>query len=159
VWANWPMPNASDAGLVNPESYDASSTDLVRDTVTGLTWQKILDTSPVSDGGAEAISLSWSEAVAYCANLSLDNGGWRMPARIELISLLNVTADPAIDPISFPDTPQMSSGPRPRSLRMRSPPGTSISVSPFNSSPTTTNPPRTTSDAYDDPPDSHVDVS
>jgi hypothetical protein len=99
------MPNASDAGLVNPESYDASSTDLVRDTVTGLTWQKILDTSPVSDGGAEAISLSWSEAVAYCANLSLDNGGWRMPARIELISLLNVTADPAIDPISFPDTP------------------------------------------------------
>jgi len=97
VWANWPMPN--------PASYDASSPDFVYDAVTRLTWQSTLDLVVLSDGGTEAISLPWSDAVAYCSKLSLDDGGWRLPARIELISLLNVTANPAIDPTSFPNTP------------------------------------------------------
>ena len=105
VWASWPMPNAADSGLPNPESYDASSLDFVYDTVTGLTWQRTLDTAVLGDGGTGTLSLPWSQAVAYCSNLSLDDGGWRMPARIELISLLNVTQDPAVDPATFPGTP------------------------------------------------------
>jgi hypothetical protein len=99
VWANWPMPNPPSSDLPNPQSYDASSPDFVYDNVTGLTWQRALDTATYADGG------TWDQAVEYCASLELDDAGWRLPARIELISLLNVTEDPAIDPTNFPGTP------------------------------------------------------
>lgn len=105
VWANWPMPNSPGSGVPNPEAYDASSLDFVYDTVTGLTWQRTLETSVAADGGVVTLALPWAQAVAYCSNLTLDDGGWRLPARIELVSLLDVTKDPALDHTAFPDTP------------------------------------------------------
>jgi hypothetical protein len=91
------MPNPPLPGLPNPESYDAGSPDYVYDNVTGLTWQKSLDTSTYPEGG------TWAQAVQYCSDLTLDDAGWRLPARIELVSLLNTSQDPAIDPQSFPN--------------------------------------------------------
>jgi hypothetical protein len=99
------MPNTPSDALPNPQSYDASSLDFVYDTVTGLTWQRTLETSVATDGGVVTLALPWDQAVAYCSNLTLDDGGWRLPARIELVSLLDVTQDPALDQSAFPDTP------------------------------------------------------
>jgi hypothetical protein len=97
AWADWPMPNPPSSGLPNPQTYDFSrKAGIVLDTVTGLEWQRALD------GGAYA----WSDAPAYCAGLTLDGGGFRVPSRIELLSIVDFTqSGPLIDSRAFPDTP------------------------------------------------------
>ena len=49
-----------------------------KDPTSGLTWQ-------VTPTGG---TMSWSEAKAHCAGLSLDGGGWRLPKIGELRSLI-----------------------------------------------------------------------
>ncbi len=97
AWADWPMPNPPLAGLPNPQSYDTKSfVGVVADLVTGLQWQATV----TSD------ALSWSGAQAYCQSLSLAGGGWRLPSRIELLSIVDFTnTNPIIDGNAFPKTP------------------------------------------------------
>jgi hypothetical protein len=107
-WASWPMPNPVNAGLPNQASYDRSSTlGVVKDNVTKLWWQ-----DPV--GGANASSVNCSggcsqdQASAYCANLVLAGYcDWRLPTRIELVSLIDFTQAPPIDPGSFGSLPSV----------------------------------------------------
>jgi hypothetical protein len=111
-WARWKMPNPADASsapgldaaieggqdcapplLPNAMSYDASpeagdaGIDTVFDNVTQLTWQR--------DGSGQLTSAQ--AASAYCD--ALGPGKWRMPTRIELVSLIDFTRSPAIDPV------------------------------------------------------------
>ncbi|MDB4942496.1 MAG: hypothetical protein JWP97_2030 [Labilithrix sp.] len=90
-WAQWPMPNyASDAGfLPNPLSYEAVSPDARRDLVTQLVWKKQIT----------AESASHEAAKAACAALAT-NGPWRLPTRIELVTLLDFgqKTGPFVDP-------------------------------------------------------------
>jgi len=88
-WAQWPVPS--------PASYDTSVADVVTDNVTGLMWQRTLSIA----------SVVWSEASSYCEDLSLaGHSDWRLPTRIELVSLIDVTrSNPSIDPVAFPNTP------------------------------------------------------
>jgi hypothetical protein len=97
AWADWPMPNPPSSGLPNPQNYDFSrKPGIVFDTITGLEWQRMLD------GGAYA----WEDAPAYCTGLTLDGGGFRVPSRIELLSIVDFTqSDPLIDSRAFPETP------------------------------------------------------
>jgi hypothetical protein len=98
AWADWPMPNAPMAALPNPQSYDTSMPGVVVDRVTGLHWQQTIPDA----------SATWSDALAQCAALTMAGGGWRLPSRIELVSILNVfSAAPAaaIDPTAFPSAP------------------------------------------------------
>ena len=99
VWANWPMPNPASAGLPNPASYDTSTPGVVRDEVTGLLWQQIVDPG----------TYTWDQATAYCEGLMLaGHSDWRVPTRIELVSLVDYTVappGPTIDIIAFPNTP------------------------------------------------------
>ena len=77
TWARWPMPNTVLSGLPNPASY-AVTTDVVVDQVTGLIWQR----------GASA-AVAWETAGKYCEDLTLaGSSAWRLPSRIELISLM-----------------------------------------------------------------------
>jgi hypothetical protein len=110
LWARWPMPNPpgapiggdSGATLPNPMRYDASVGDdgatpgggpYVHDLVTGLVWQRTADTS-TPDYGSAAV---------YCNDLPpLGSAPWRVPTRIELVSLLDLLQAPAIDPAAFP---------------------------------------------------------
>lgn len=99
-WAGWPMPNPIGAVLPNPSSYSVNAINgTVHDNVTNLTWQR-----SIAPG-----TYTWSAAKAYCANLVL--GGyddWRLPTRIELVSLVDFTrptSGPAIDTTAFPNTP------------------------------------------------------
>ena len=96
AWASWPMPNPASVGLPNPASYDTSSAEVVLDNVTGLAWQK----------GTAPDALLWKDASGYCRDLVLGgNDDWRLPALVELVSLIDFTRQvPALDPSAFPDT-------------------------------------------------------
>jgi hypothetical protein len=96
-WATWPMPNSADVGLPNPQSYDTSTPGIVIDNVTGLTWQKTLN----------GTLYAWSSAKRYCDDLGLAGfTDWRLPSRIELVSLSDFMApNVPIDGVGFPGTP------------------------------------------------------
>jgi hypothetical protein len=97
-WARWVMPNPARSGLPNPASYTVSNSgNLVTDNVTGLIWQRNVDSR----------SHTWDEAKQYCACLTIDGvAGWRLPSRIELVSIADWTASgPSIDSNAFPNTP------------------------------------------------------
>ena len=100
AWAGWVMPNPMRSGLPNPASYTVSASgNQVSDNVTGLVWQRRIDSR----------LYSWDDARRACTCLSLDESGpgqWRLPSRIELTSIADwTTAAPAIDSAAFPDTP------------------------------------------------------
>ena len=89
TWAHW-VPDA-------PPGYVVTE-DVVVDTTTGRTWQRAVP----------ATSYTWQEAQTYCGSLSLPGypSGWRLPTRIELVSIVDYTKrDPAIDTVVFPGTP------------------------------------------------------
>lgn len=68
---------------------------VVRDNTTGLEWQ----------AGQSDKRLNHADALKYCASLPLSGGGWRLPTRVELLSLLDDTRhEPAIDIAFFPAT-------------------------------------------------------
>ncbi len=89
----------------NPGEFVVSADGLtVRDTITGLIWQR--DTSGLRAGCSDGQDCIWEEAEAYCASLVLGGlSGWRLPAAKELVSIVDFTANnPAIDPTAFPNT-------------------------------------------------------
>lgn len=95
--AAWPMPDPTTTGRPGSQSYDSSAADVVVDNVTHLMWQKLVDSG----------SFGWTDARNHCACLDLaGHGDWRLPTRIELVSLVDFTKHaPAIDGTAFPNTP------------------------------------------------------
>jgi hypothetical protein len=92
---------------VNPGELAYAADDLmVKDTITGLTWQRDVVTPRPGCSGRNG-ACTWSEAKAYCASLALNGvSGWRLPGRMELLTLVDYTrASPALDPRAFPVTP------------------------------------------------------
>lgn len=70
--------------------------DTVEDTATKLTWQRYVS----------ARSYTLKDAASYCADLSLEGSGWRLPSVKELQTLVDESRSrPAIDREVFPDTP------------------------------------------------------
>jgi hypothetical protein len=96
VWASWPMPNpVFDAGF--PPDADlsglhfvqyASVSGAVQEGLTLLVWS--LSTAP---------QRSQQDAVTYCDGLK--DQTWRLPSRIELVTLIDFTRSgpPYIDPV------------------------------------------------------------
>lgn len=62
---------------------------VVEDAVTGLTWQAEVD----------GVQRTWAEATAYCEALSLGERAFRLPTRIELLSIVIPGRIPAADPV------------------------------------------------------------
>jgi hypothetical protein len=82
----------------------------VTDTSTGLVWERNM--SEPRAGCNENLegmgTCTWAEAKAYCAGLSLDGSGWRLPTLTELLSIVDATVPfpgPTIDQTAFPGTP------------------------------------------------------
>jgi hypothetical protein len=97
IYARWPMPNPASSGLPNPASYTDNGDGTVTDNVTNLVWQKAVTPSQ---------AYSWCNAINYCATLALAGRSWRLPTRIELLSLVDFTrTGPAINTTSFPSVP------------------------------------------------------
>jgi hypothetical protein len=99
------MPNPAGAGLPNPASYTVNldGTGTVTDNVTGLTWEGAVNL---------ASQYTQTQAVDHCQQLG---SGFRLPTRIELVSLVDFTrtgmpfvgidsGHPTIDP-TFNPTP------------------------------------------------------
>ncbi len=90
-WAQWPMPNSDGGGdlLPNPMKYDPVGTDRLKDTVTGLVWRN-----------ATLPARPYEAAKSACAALDPLTGPWRLPKRIELVTLLDFGRAPnRIDPL------------------------------------------------------------
>ena len=85
---------AEEAQSAPPARYRIAN-GTVLDTQTKLTWQQV---SP-------AAQYSLSDATDYCAGLSLNGGGWRVPGIGELQTLVDDSANPSIDGVTFPMTP------------------------------------------------------
>lgn len=78
-----------------PGRYTVTS-DTVRDTKTQLMWQRVVP----------AGTYTWQQADAYCATLTLDGPGWRLPSAKELLSVVDRSRrNPAIDVAAFPGAP------------------------------------------------------
>ena len=107
AWADWPMPSPptltgfpdplSLRNLPNPQSYDTSDPDVVLDNVTRLVWQRVVSPD----------AMNWFQAASYCDALTV--GGrddWRLPSRIELVSLIDITQSQSgnIDTLAFPNS-------------------------------------------------------
>jgi len=88
---------AADEYAVEPPDHYSIGTDTVTDNYTGLTWQR----------GRSPSLMSWEEAPAYCAGLTLDGlDGWRVPTLNELASTVNeALVGGAIVESAFPDNP------------------------------------------------------
>jgi hypothetical protein len=90
------MPNFPESGLPNPARYTDLGDGTVRDDVTGLVWQKAVT----------ADRFAWADALAYCRALDLAGGGYRLPRRIELLSIVDYAEfSLTIDEAAFPATP------------------------------------------------------
>jgi hypothetical protein len=89
-WARWVMPNSaySDAAP-NPARYDTSVTGVVLDKITTLEWQ-----NPT----AAATSLAAAQSACVAP--------WRVPTRIELVSILDVSRSPVTANEAFSFIPQ-----------------------------------------------------
>lgn len=88
--------SANEAQSAAPAGRYTVSEETVIDEVTGLTWQRVA-----------SVTISWAGANQYCGNLSLDGGGWRLPTRKELLSIVDMraTTPPVIDVTAFSGTP------------------------------------------------------
>jgi hypothetical protein len=91
------MPNPASSGLPHPSSYTDLGDGTVKDNVTGLIWQKAVTSTQ---------AFTWTAAIAYCQGLTLAGRTWRLPTRIELLSIVDFTrTSPAIDTTAFPGVP------------------------------------------------------
>lgn len=93
-WAAWSLsPQA-------PVRFQVGSDGTTRDELTGLVWQF----------GISSTQVSWADAKAYCTNPpSLPGKGWRLPAAIELLSIVDPgKSHPAMDTTAF--LPPLSGG-------------------------------------------------
>lgn len=91
-WCWWDPP----ALLLPNSNYDTTTAGIVRDNVTGLTWER----SPA------ATTYTWASAKTHCTVLSLAGlSGWRLPTYIELLSIVDYSKyNPAINAVVFPGT-------------------------------------------------------
>jgi hypothetical protein len=89
------MPNPASAGLPNPVAYVRNADGTVTDNVTARTWE----------GSVAPGSYTQAQAITYCSN---KGGGWRLPTRLEMVSLVDFTIAPPgamINQTYFTNTP------------------------------------------------------
>lgn len=103
-WAQWPMPNYgsdSDGGaqlVPRPTSYVQETDGTVLDTTTKLGWRV----------GTRGLAVGYAQALPECQKLGPE---WRLPKRIELVTLLDHTrpaSSPTIDSAAFHDVVRLA---------------------------------------------------
>lgn len=91
-WARWQMPNYPGADANVLTDLHPNSDGTVTDNKTQLVWQ------------AKALtgSFAFADAQAACAAIKTSAGPWRLPKRIELVTLLDYSHDaPFVDTSAF----------------------------------------------------------
>lgn len=83
-------------GAAPPPAHYTSTSTIVLDNGTGLTWERMVEVG----------TFNHSQAQSRCDLLAQDGGGWRSPSINELETLVDVTeVSPAIHSLTFPSTP------------------------------------------------------
>lgn len=89
-----------------PSGRYVASSGTVLDGKTKLTWQLFPSTTTSFTWGSSATA---GTAQSYCASLSANGGGWRLPTLNELLTLVDYSQDggatPMIDQVYFPLQP------------------------------------------------------
>ncbi len=85
-----PAPAAGPAPAPSHYAVDAAS-ETVKDLSTGLVWQR----------GFSEGAMTWNDAKKYCKGLVLAGGGWRLPGKEELLTLVDKSTRPTIDAAAF----------------------------------------------------------
>ncbi len=91
------------SGLIkgNGSWYTSAGYETTTDDSTSLMWAK----DGASKGCYFGNSLSWKEAIMYCANLDYAGySDWRLPTKTELSTLILAGNSPTIDTAAFPNT-------------------------------------------------------
>jgi hypothetical protein len=88
---------ASDLRANAPAGQYTAGSGTVTDNKTGLVWQQVV----------AATGYTFTTAPGYCAGLSLNGTGWRVPTVKELMTLVDVTqtSGAAMDSTAFPGEP------------------------------------------------------
>ncbi len=82
-------------------SYTDNADGTVTDNVTGLMWAK--DGNGLGCFGGQ--TATWEGAIEWAEGLTFaEHSDWRLPNRIELLSLIDLSSRPAFDPAVFPNT-------------------------------------------------------
>jgi len=110
-YAEWPMPDTARGAKFTPRYDFASTPGVVLDQVTGLAWERDLPPAYAECTGrrrSPGDSCSQPEAKRYCSQLRLDNRTWRLPSKVELESLIDLSITSPllaamIDPSAFPN--------------------------------------------------------
>ena len=131
-YAEWPMSDTFDAAKVKP-SYSATEL-IVTDNVTKLRWQRELpDIYPgctakynfVGRDRAPGSGCTWEEAQKYCSDpelaKKLGGGEWRVPTKIELESILDLSRVNTVHPLldTFPIDKSWTSSPYPNPFGLK----------------------------------------
>ena len=87
------MPNPADAGLPNPASYTPIADGTIKDNVTSLVWEGTVNANAQYKQG---------EAIDHCTG---KGSGWRLPTRLELVSLVDFTKQGPTIASDFVGTP------------------------------------------------------
>ncbi len=101
-WACWPMPTpvGSPEGVPNPQTYTDLGNGTVQDEVTCLVWEKANPNDPGT----------WQHNFDRCAALAASGfagfDDWRLPTRIEMASITDVT----LGSTGYPDVFDVTSG-------------------------------------------------
>jgi hypothetical protein len=89
-------PVCDDDATCDAATYTDNGDGTITSSCCDLVWQKDVDDE----------QFTWAEAPTYCTGLALAGGGWRLPNKDELLSLVT-DAMPPIDPI-FSGAPEAS---------------------------------------------------
>lgn len=96
-WASWRMPNYVGADAGNDPILGVVESTVV-DSITKLTWRRAVETTQI---------VTFEQADARCRDIE-PKGMWRLPKRIELVTLLDYSRKgPTIDTTKFANFPSI----------------------------------------------------
>ncbi len=64
--------------------FTLSNSGVITDSASGIQWQ-----ADASNNSENIAHLSWQDAIDNCERLALDGGGWRLPNKNELLSIVD----------------------------------------------------------------------
>ncbi len=102
-------PNASVAEATPTSAFTDHGNGTVTHNLTGLTWKQCVEgRSGAGCATGAATAMTWSAALSAAATSIFDGGGWRLPNKKELESLVEACGyNPSINQTLFPATPAL----------------------------------------------------
>ncbi len=89
---------------VTLKRFSDNGNGMVTDSQSKLIWQKCSMGQDSASCGGTATATNWKDAGIYCKNLNLAGRKWRLPAKDELVGMMDLGKTPNLDQSAFPGT-------------------------------------------------------